>query len=930
MKTPTVISNMSAKTEKRILWAIAAVLVMAVIFVFSSQASFASEEASDALAELMNMEQQDLQTRVSNQSILFGLTLRKLAHIFLFAALGFCLYQAMADVKRRLVIATGAAYLYGVLDEIHQSLAGRYGRWQDTLIDLIGIALGLAAALLLPKLNVLCKKWFYEDWDTKHPVAKKRLEWCLDALSLAAVMQYVGYRFLQTTMFEFIYSELYKTATFLSLLVFGGVRFVYLFTRKLWADADEKAQIRRFLKFVGVCVLALPFFIVAYLHDYKVLIFIPICWMCLYDIQAELVFKWYVRVIGVMLGATVLCCLAGVVKNLGAFDSGHFREAYGIINRTDFAAYFVFIMLSIWCVMDGEKWYPSLLIAISMLVLGIYTYYLAGSRTTLICCFLSAVVCLYEWFDRVYLGERRWIHTTSKAINAIVIFAFPVMMLLLILATYLHGQNYAWMQRIDTLFSKRISLARQAFSKFGFGLWGRSFTMHGWGASLIGDPNHYDFLDSSYEHLLIRYGLILTLVVMVLWVQLSAKTTGKNKKIALSMAVIAVYAFSESHFMEIDYNILLSMPFCAYEMILNDETNASKFSLSRRSSLSKRLGFTILSLLLFVLCAACLLPKVISWLRTVFYLLQWGSGTQAFFAFLLCLVLLSLTYVMWILVNKIWYTRSKNVCVAIMCGIALLIASAIFINSEIQHGLTKCQDEMDAEANRITLIQASAKKPVYALEKAELYQRYFGGFSEGIMTPEDILRKRNGTIITDKSNELLVVTLWGGKYLQVSESSGIYSFDPAVIDALSSEGFEWKDFYYSERKCDLADIAKLNNVHLNKRGRLVLEGPEHSLSENRFYDQWAGEYQVSYTLGIDDEKLQYSDDSPICTLRIMGYKNEEEILEKKILRSEFNNVGFCRVTISYTIPSTPRVEYLVIAADGVTLYVDEIAWRRVA
>ena len=62
----------------------------------------------------------------------------------------------------------------------------------------------------------------------------------------------------------------------------------------------------------------------------------------------------------------------------------------------------------------------------------------------------------------------------------------------------------------------------------------------------------------------------------------------------------------------------------------------------------------------------------------------------------------------------------------------------------------------------------------------------------------------------------------------------------------------------------------------------------------------------------------------------MGYKGEETKMEREIYRSEFNKEGHCTITIPYSIPDTPRTEYRVIAADGVTLYVDEIAWRRVA
>ncbi len=137
------------RTKWRIFWIIASLLVMTIIFFFSSQPSGKSENLSDPFAGILRLEQQEETTRVSNQGLFLGLTLRKLAHIVLFAALAFCLYQVFTDIRGKIAWSSGISYAYAALDEIHQSLSGRYGRWQDTLIDLIGIVIGIIAALLL-------------------------------------------------------------------------------------------------------------------------------------------------------------------------------------------------------------------------------------------------------------------------------------------------------------------------------------------------------------------------------------------------------------------------------------------------------------------------------------------------------------------------------------------------------------------------------------------------------------------------------------------------------------------------------------------------------------------------------------------------------------------------------------------------------------
>ena len=63
----------------------------------------------------------------------------------------------LAISKKKYVIFI--AYLYAVSDEIHQSfISGRTGRFRDTLIDLIGILIGI---LIFNKFFPLIKRKFH-------------------------------------------------------------------------------------------------------------------------------------------------------------------------------------------------------------------------------------------------------------------------------------------------------------------------------------------------------------------------------------------------------------------------------------------------------------------------------------------------------------------------------------------------------------------------------------------------------------------------------------------------------------------------------------------------------------------------------------------------------------------------------------------------
>ena len=151
--------NRAVSRRERIFWILMTLLVMGAIFWLSSWNTLKSENFSDRVADVLHVEQTEAWTRASNRPLVFGLTLRKLAHIFLFACLGLCMAEALKGFQlrlrsgRRLPLRIPGAvvlcYLYAMTDEWHQELSGRHGRWEDTLIDLIGIALGIIGALVL-------------------------------------------------------------------------------------------------------------------------------------------------------------------------------------------------------------------------------------------------------------------------------------------------------------------------------------------------------------------------------------------------------------------------------------------------------------------------------------------------------------------------------------------------------------------------------------------------------------------------------------------------------------------------------------------------------------------------------------------------------------------------------------------------------------
>lgn len=132
--------------------------MMIVIFIFSHRAGSDSSEQSNAVGEwilgILGIEIPPGQA-ASDVPILWGLTIRKFAHIFLYLCLGASAFLFMAALpianrRWRPALCGGGAmlisFIYACLDEWHQSfIAGRSGKMADVGIDAIGF---VAAAVI--------------------------------------------------------------------------------------------------------------------------------------------------------------------------------------------------------------------------------------------------------------------------------------------------------------------------------------------------------------------------------------------------------------------------------------------------------------------------------------------------------------------------------------------------------------------------------------------------------------------------------------------------------------------------------------------------------------------------------------------------------------------------------------------------------------
>lgn len=764
---------------------------------------------------------------------------------------------------------------------------------------------------------------------------KQKLERALDVASLGVVLLYVAYKFLKSTTFPFIYNDTFRYVL-APLMLCGCVRVLYFVLRDIRAGNERKDKFSTLGKYVLAGCLALPFVAVALHVDEPGLLAIPPAMACLYRMEPERVLRGYLYTVGPLLAATVLCCLAGCITNIGGWDSSN---AYGICNTTDYAAYYLFLMLAVWCTQRTRTWYSIFAFSLLSCLVGAAGNSMASSRTTGICCVLLAAACAWEWLDARVAGKSMLHRLIGKAIDALSVAMFPIMAAITAIITYLVGQGNERALALDVTLSHRIEPTWRVYETYGIQPLGSGFTMHGNGGTVFGSPGTtYDFLDNSYAYIAIRYGAIVFAIVMCLWMWMTVRAVKSEKKrIAFSLAIVALYGFSECHMVNANYNIFLLMPLCALLSpstvgeIEGNGTEIEKQGGQKNPAEKPWVVHAVLAVVL-VLAGFAILPKAMSWLRTFFFVNGWTAGTHTIWALALCLVLVVAVAVMWRTLPYVLLSRTAraNRVVAVLAGsIVVLICLALAINSTIDHVLVERSDELDAESAAVQLVLDSASQPVYAVQKSELYQRRFGGLTEHALMTAGIGPGHAGTMLVDKSDESVRLQQFGATYIQLSPTSGIYTFDPAVIEALMAAGFTGQPFYSSERTYDASDIAARNGLALNDEGGVVLDGPDRSINENRHLDQLAGTYEVRLSLAAEPSLLDALQNDVVCIFQVT--KNSEDVLfEQPITKTEFDEDGKAEITISYVIELAPHVEHVIIAEADVQISLNEMAWKRVA
>lgn len=627
----------------------------------------------------------------------------------------------------------------------------------------------------------------------------------------------------------------------------------------------------------------------------------------------------------------MLGSFAGCIPDLIYHQTGaSFRHSFGIVYSTDFAAHVMFLVLAGWVLYGGTC---APLFACCALGLAAYTYYYCQAKCSAIILVLCALSAMYVSLMERYSGKSRPLYRLSKGVDAMLTWVMPVCAVLIIGLTYLYDYNVAWKENLNLFLSHRLRLGKRAMDNYGIKWFGTAFDQLGYGGTTVWPSAYaYNFVDSSYVLILLRYGAasLLMLCARYIWMERKALRNG-CRRLAFAAALVAVHSVIEHHLPEICYNLFLLLPFAdCVQDAKTEQVRASKHFRIIIYAVALTAGGAL----------ALVLPGTVTYLKTIVGLLQWDApenmlkfiGVVAVGLSAVCLILRILTR---IIINaagnkaggRVLFTPKQLLALGV--AFTLLLTEFLYFERTIGQGRQEYAHVLAADSSVIGEITASKETTdgLYIDVLPELYMREFDGIRHMVISAEGLAPRAGTTLITADEGELHTLIEAGYAYGTLPSGNAVYTNSGSAKKILEREGIALTGYYSKVKKVDLAKTALLNNLTLTERNTLRLDGYEKSLWHGLGVTVYSGTLRVEYRLRLMDCAIS---EGAVATIRISSDWGATVWNQMDIAMEDFDENKECSYVIDTNLAiDCSNMEFLLIVPDGVQMEIEEINYGKV-
>lgn len=254
-------------------------------------------------------------------------------------------------------------------------------------------------------------------------------------------------------------------------------------------------------------------------------------------------------------------CLMGVINDyiyargdVGAHCFGF--SYYGSV------PYYLFYVFVIYLYLRRKKisW-------IEIAIWGMLNYYLYKLCTVRLTFYLSIITLVFY----VVFVKYELLNISKKFIIFITKFVFGGSILVIYYTMVKYDVRVSLWYKLNEILSGRLKYVNDAYNQYGIKLWGQYIKMNGHSVFEKSRYGHF-YIDSGFAYSLLGYGLIFTVVVVLLYTSIYTKSCKNNDKMMFVwVTVVLIFSFINNTWVALEYNPILF--YAVNEMNKNTKKN---------------------------------------------------------------------------------------------------------------------------------------------------------------------------------------------------------------------------------------------------------------------------------------------------------------------------------------------------------------------
>lgn len=663
---------------------------------------------------------------------------------------------------------------------------------------------------------------------------------------------------------------------------------------------------------------------------YMFLLVMAVGSICSMGIDYRKILKVFLVAVGSAVFISVFASFSGAITNYIYSSGNELRDSFGITYPTDFASYLFYLLIFTWVLW---KRMPEWVMFVLSAGLTYIARYYAVSDTCTICGIVMCIIAAYMFIYK-YMKKNKFGKLIEGWMKLVLIVAFPALGAITLFLIFKYGQGASFAVKLNNWLSRRLELPWQSYKENGIKIFGTPIEQIGNGSSTFMRQG-YNFVDSSYALILIRYGWIMYGYCMIVWVK-NTFSAAKNKdfRLAFCMAAIALHSVSEHHFFELNYNVLLVMPFACFtpEIIEQAEYKFSDVVSFFKNAYTQKKNMSIIMLGLSAIISLIASPYLLTYLRTFFQVTHLAGGGKKGFIVIAILVFMIMAVIAWSLcvADFIWKVLNKKSVIKPLIGVAtittMIAVASMDATKVLSSAIPAYKHRLSEDQEIMQLIADNKSGKVYSDKIPMLYKVTVPEMDYSFWGNEDIAREKCATMLMDRSYDSKCFLNRGFLFTEISDYSCIYTNDKSVIKALRDQGYTTHGFYSATNYVDKDYMARINGLSKDWTGNIVLEGKDESLLRGPYLNLRSGTYKVNYNLHIDKE----SESGKVCTLKVSAYSGDQVLAEKNVVYDDFDENGNYSAEVKFWSNDYPEIEILAIAEGDRTVHVGDISYRKFA